>query len=418
MWKKRSRNQSFLHRVNYINWKLEASTQTVSIDFGKEKYQWLKAHGQEAQSMTRREDWLEENTYKFVRKGYWRSLTFFSTADGGYNHWVWHSGDDSKNTGVFTNEGANAAKAVNEHFQERTGVTLRGAFGYTEDDILRQCVPKQFYYLNSKLTNVVLENVSKADMSSHYPANFTGSLPDIRTAIKVEGEVNPTAEYPFAFYIGSGHCAEFNRFDTREWKNHEIAYTLVNDSKEKQIKGKTFKYYTPRYKDNCTEYTLLCKASKHSLTEEMNFFYDKKNLEKDPTAKMVMNAFIGYCHPKTDRKSYRLYHLAAICIGRANQLMIETAEKIGVENVLQLVVDGIIYLDEDAHRVATYSKDEKQLGRLILENHRELFRMIGTNQYLFIKPETGEVTCIKAGGFDAGVEGTKTFEDMENWRKE
>lgn len=406
------RNFSFTHRITYINWNKESTTQTVKIDIGDEKYQWLKKNGVEAKSMTKREDWLEENTYKFVRNGYWRSLTFFS--DNSYNRWVWHSGDDSRNTGIYTNPGTHAAKAVNEKFQERTGKTLRGAFGYTEDDTLRACVPKQFYYIKDRLCNTVLSNVSKADMSSHYPANITGSLPDIRTAIRVEGEVDPSAEYPFAFYIGSGHCAEYKRFDTREWANHEIAYSLLNEANERSIQGRKFKYYVPRYKEK-TQYTLLCKPSKYTLTDEMQFFYNKKNLDNDPTAKMVMNAFIGFCHPKADRQSYRLYHLAAICIGRANQLMIETAEKIGVENVLQLVVDGIIYIDEDA-QITTYSKAEKQLGRLILENYKEQFKMIGTNQYMFID-STGEVTCIKAGGFNAGVDGTKTFEDMVNWRK-
>lgn len=410
--KKIRKNKAFLHRIHYINWYKESETKTVSIDEGKAKLEFLKTHGSLAKSMTKREDWLEEHTYMLVRKGYWRSLTFFENDT--YNHWVWHSGDDSKNTGVFTNEGAKSATLVNEHLQNRVGKTLKGAFGYTEDDTLRQCVPKQFYYIKDVLKDCELENISKSDMSSHYPASFCGQLPDIRTAIKLEGEHNPTEEYPFAFYVGTGHCAEYNRFDTREWVKHEIAQSLVNDTKLRTIGKCPFKISFPHYGEHC-EYTLLCKASEYTLTEEMSHFYQQKK-NGDPDAKLVMNSFIGYCHPKENRPSYRLYHLAAICIGRANQKMIEVAEEIGVENVVQLIVDGIIYIDEN-NPVKTYSTSEKELGRLIKENDKEKFKMIGCNQYMFVNPVTQEPTCITASGFNSGVVETKTFDDMKNWRR-
>ena len=128
-----------------------------------------------------------------------------------------------------------------------------------------------------------------------------------------------------------------------------------------------------------------------------------------------MNAFIGYCHPKTNRPSYRLYHIAAICIGRANQKMIETAEKIGISNILQIIVDGIIYYD-DNNTCHTYNKDEKDIGRLIKEIDKANFKMIGTNQYIFIDNDDNVIN-VTASGFNSGVDNTKSFDDMKNWRR-
>lgn len=397
-------NDNFFKSIKYIYWRREATKINLTIEEAEAKLSFLQKNGKEALSKTKRLDWFENNTYLLEKHGYWRTLAVVENSK--YFLYSWHSGDNKKNDGVIHHEGITAAKTINKRFQERTTKSLKGAFGYTEDDTLRSCVPKQFYYLNEFYKNDILSNISKVDFSSHYPDAMCGLLPDIRTAIKVDGEAEPNEEYRFAFYIGSGHCAEYNRFDTRKWKDHKIAKTLVFD----RI-GTLNDYCIPHYA-NKTEFTILCKASEFTLDEELRYFYSMKN--SDPTAKLVMNAFIGYCHPKTNRSSYRLYHIAAICIGRANQKMIETAEKIGINNILQIIVDGIIYIDDNIN-CKTYSKNEKALGRLIKEISLADFKMIGTNQYMFMQND--EILNITASGFNAGVEETKSFEDMSNWRR-
>lgn len=394
--------REFLHKIRYIDWKKEAEVKRISINEAEEKIEFLKKNGHRAKSMTKREDWLEDNTWSVIKDGYWRSLAVVE--DEKYVRYVWNSADDDKNRPEYVHKGPKAAKLFNQHFQERTGITLRGAFGYTpeEDEVIKDCVPRPVYYINDFFNRRICQGVSFADFSSNYPSQLQGDLPDIRTAIRVEGEVDPTEEYPFAFY-DNRHCAEYGRFDTRKYESYgKIARRLIyNDSRCRYR----------RYVGNPT-FTILVKRSKYRLDEDVQHFYKLKE-EGDPDAKIVMNATIGMFHQKKN-DSYRLPHVAAICIGRANQVVIEAAvARIGTEHVLQIIVDGIIYF-EDGQK----TDRKKKLGAFVKEIHNARFRMIGINQYMFIDPKTEEVLDIKAAAFNSpDIERSKTFKDMDAWHR-
>lgn len=394
--------REFLHKIRYIDWRKEAEVKRISIDEAEEKIEFLKKHGHRAKSMTKREDWLEDNTWTLIKEGYWKSLAVVE--DEQYIKYVWNTADDGKNQPGYVYKGPKAAMLFNQHFQARTGLTLRGAFGYTpeEDEVIGKCVPRSVYYINDFFNRRICEGVSLADFSSNYPSQLQGDLPDIRTAIRVDGNVDPTEEYPFAFYENR-HCAEYGRFDTRKYeKLGKIAYRLTfNDSRCR------YRRYVGE-----PEFTILVKRSKYRLDEDVQHFYKLKE-EGDPDAKIVMNATIGMFHQKKN-DSYRLPHLAAICIGRANQVVLDAAaSRIGLENVLQIVVDGIIYF-ENGQR----TDRQKKLGAFVKQIHNARFRMIGINQYMFIDPKTEEVLDVKHAAFDSpDIAKSKTFDDMNSWRR-
>lgn len=393
----------FLHTVNYINWKTEANITRITIEEAEEKVNYLKDYGKRAKSKTKRQDWRENNTWTLVKDGYWNSLC--TKENGKYYRYTWNEADNNKNTEDYKPRGQAAARLISDKFQERTGLTLRGAFGYVDQDSwIRRCVPRPFYYKNDLYLNKIVDRVSHADFSSNYPSNICGQLPDIRTAVEFEGEVNPTPEYPFAFY-SNGHCAEYNRFDTREYKKYGALTDIL-----------TVKNEMPIYVGKIRK-TVLCKASEYELTEEYNYFYDlkqqcEKNTADYENAKLVLNASIGMFHAAEDsnRTTYRLHHIAAVCLGRANQLMLDTVKEIGINNILQIVVDGIFYKDNNQVNIT----EEKKLGKLVLEVHKADFKMIGINQLLMIKD--GKVVKKSAAGFNNfAVEKTTKFEDMKEW---
>lgn len=393
----------FLHKLTYINWKTEANITRITIEEAEEKVKYLKEFGQKAKSKTKRQDWLQHNTWSLMKDGYWNSLC--TKENGKYYRYTWNEADNEKNTPDYKPRGSAAAHLINSRFQERTGLTLRGAFGYIEvDSWIRKCVPRPFYYKNSLYMNKIVNNVSHADFSSNYPSNICGKLPDIRTAVEYDGEVEPNEEYPFAFY-SNGHCAEYMRFDTRTYEDFgELTQILTVKNELPVYIGKIRK-------------TILCKASEYELTDEYNYFYNlKQQCEKDTTdylnAKLVLNSSIGMFHAAEDssRTSYRLHHIAAVCIARANQLMLDTLQQIGINNILQVVVDGIFYKDKNQVKLT----EEKKLGKLVLEVHKADFKMIGMNQLLMIKD--GKVVKKSAAGFNNfAVEKTTKFEDMKDW---
>lgn len=386
----------------YINWQQEATKHKITLKEGEALLAKVKAVGQEAKSMTKRLHWLKDYTYKFTKNGYWRTLTF--VVDLEYFIYNWHTQDDTKNAPDYEAKGPKAIKLLNDSFQARTGKTLRGAFGYVDKgSLISLCVPKPFYYINNLYSNKILKGISNGDFSSNYPSNITGLLPDSRTALELEGEVEPTEEYPFAFY-NTGHCAEYKRFDTRTYSKYGKLTQRMTTTNDCTL---------PKYIGKITK-TVLCKASKYTLDTEINALYQAKQAG-DADAKLTLNSSIGMMHARLDseRETYRLYHIAAVCIGRANQAMLETALKVGVENILQIVVDGIIYFDDNQLKLT----EEKQLGKLVLEVDKADFKMLGINQYLFMK-DNKPIKC-RVGAFnnDAAKSKEQTFENMVNWRK-
>ncbi|MBO7734339.1 MAG: hypothetical protein J6S67_17370 [Methanobrevibacter sp.] len=231
-----------------------------------------------------------------------------------------------------------ALKLVKNKFEELNGGTFRKAFGLSDEAILR-CVPKQFYWTCGTPYQGIASSV---DFSSHYPAKLCGLLPDAHKSVKMSGTIPPSKEYPFAFYVKSGHMAIYNELDTHNW-----LFTKFDKSVLFRLKTHRKKYddrfYEVGYKD---DETILMKASKYTLTDVMQYFYNIKETYAHDTkeyeeAKIVLNASIGQMH-RLDYSRDKYAHLAAVVIARANQEILEMVHKIK-EDIIQVQVDGIIY---------------------------------------------------------------------------
>lgn len=401
--------------ITKIEWMKEGIFQNITQTEAEEKIEWLQKHGEEAKSKCVRRHWLDDGTYKVdtnvSRHGFYKKL--YCKENGQYRVYGWHAIDDNKNDGEFSHEGQLGMQTIATLFKElNNGKTLFGAFGYTQGEEFRKCVPGEPYYINESKTNKNIKGVCKADYSSHYPSSIKGRLPSMRPGdfYRIKGRQEPTDEYPFAFYVVSGHLCEKDVFDTRKWKGHPLGKNLYLKRDEKTNRK------VPRYKEisDEEEITVLSKASKYTLDREIDYFYSLK--EERIEAKAVMNKSIGFMHPKSNlRTNYRLFHLAAICLGRACQKMIEEMDEIGHQSVLMVINDSIIYYGD-----YEYSQ-EKVLGSMLQEIYRWDFRMRGTNQYAFADPETGRVVYkdkpyLCHSGLNIGIEETEILEDIDKWR--
>lgn len=389
--------------LNKVFWKIEAEYRHIKIAHGNQLLDFYQKNGKHTEEKQSRTIWRKDKTWRFDQKGYWYYI--YANEKGKYVVYYWHSVDDRKNEEGYVHMGQRATFTVSQKFKERTGKTFLGAFGYSDKE-LRACTPRPLYYINELLKHKNIKYANKVDISSCFPSALKGLLPSFRTDYvkTIEGVAEPTAEYPFAFYVKSGHMAQKGVFDTRTWGDHPLGNCLFYNADGK-----------PHYKKvrPSEEKTILCKASEYGFDEEMDFFYELRN--EDPVAKDIMNSFIGFLHPKTDRPTYRLFHVAAVALARANQKMLDLCDKIGAPYILQVVVDGIIYTGK-----LEFGLHEKKIGEPFQEISMHSFRMRATNIYAFADPNTNKVVSLEKpyvchAGLDENIDKTVYLEDIEEW---
>lgn len=358
--------------------------------------------GHLAQSFNERSEWMQHGIFRHEIRGYWEHL--YIGGPGGMRHVISNNFDDSQNTeamklGYVPDTGRRANAVEQRLFKEFNGVSERIAFGYSEPQ-LNKCVPKQLYYINTRWLNKRISSAGKADFSSHYPANICGPLPDWSRRKCTEGTVDPSPDYPFVFYTRSGHLAEYKRFNTHYWRDEDLSGDLFGNNYTKVDPDKDF--------------SILCPESKYRLDSTVEFLYNKKltgeEIEGIP-AKTILVSSIGYKHLRGEHNSRnRLYHLAAVCIARANQTMIDLYNA-NARSILQIVVDGVIYMG--THELG---ENRKALGVLHQEITDNSFIMRGVNQYMFIDRLTGKCTACAHGGFDTNIQ-TAQLEDIQLWQR-
>ncbi|MBO7715955.1 MAG: hypothetical protein J6S85_20490 [Methanobrevibacter sp.] len=395
----------FLNKMSYIYWQKEAIYKTVDNKTWMSILKMCKRNGgKRAESKTKRSD-FNDNDYLVVKKGSYDYLYTYNQIDG-YRVYTTNPMDDNKNYRLKADKGKTAFNLLESKFKElNDGMTLRKAFGYSEEEIKR-CIPKSFYYTNPKYLNIPLPSVSACDWCSHYPSNGCDRLPNWDLAIRRQGTVKPTKEYPFAFYIKSGHSAELNVYDTHSWLDSKFFKALFRwDEKTSDAFNDI-----PLEDDE----TILCPSAQYTLTECWKYFYSKR--KEDSNAKLVMNASIGFMHLKKYRER-RLGHVASVIIARANDKMLKLAEKIGFNKVCHIVIDGIIYLGEEE-----YGSNEKKLNNLYQE-HTDVECIIrGSNAYIMKK--NGKIIDLKHGAYDMDsrgkeitIENCKGFDDIFEWHR-
>ena len=268
--------------------------------------------------------------------------------EDGYHLWMTNSIDGSKNG--RKESGSKALKRFKDRFFGEYGISMADAFGFVDEEFKRH-IPKQLYYTCDikELNGNYYFSASAIDGCSQYPSNSCGILPDSNTAVVVDGMVEPSEEYPFAFY-DNGHLAIYGSTDTRKWLDNKLFKCLFRFDGDLNSYGKPEKWFL---KFECHKTTLM-KASKYKLDDIWQYFYAQRKGNKD--FKVVMNATIG-CWHRTKYNRDRFAHLAAVTIARANDSLLKKVAEIGLDNVIQICVDGISYKG-----AKEYGVHEKGLG--------------------------------------------------------
>lgn len=300
-----------------------------------------------------------------------------------------------------------ALKMVKDKFKELQNGSFKTCFGTVEENILR-CVPKQLYW--SKNEHYV-GPVNSVDFSSHYPASCCGTLPDSHTAITVQGTAKPTAEYPFAFYINSGHIAIYKEMDSHNWLINRLPMNQL--FRMKTVRKLFDDRFQPLVKPK-DDVTILMKASSYTLDNVWQYFYNTR--KDDPEAKLTLVAAIGQMHRKLYTRD-KYAHIAAVCIARANQKMLELTAKLKLEDILQIQVDGVMYTGD---QIIGIPVEDKHLGAPVQEVYQRPCRWEKIGVYMI---DLGDKFKVKCQGYDSMTDGrhpedSTSFSDMDLWIKE
>lgn len=397
------------HQINFICWSKEATYMTVTNKEMADIYEYVKKRRKAILSKTKTDRGVFTNkTYKLAKNRHYMTIYLYSETTNrwftaGYNVITTNWQADDKNE--KERKSRNSIVLVKKKFEELNNISMHKAFGMT-DDKFKRCIPKSIFYTNPAYFNRIIDCVSSVDFTSQFPANICGRLPNSKTSVAFEGRVEPTEEYPFAFYLGSGHVAEYGVFDTHDWTLSPLFQCLFrfNDNN-----GDGFKIIR-----ESEEYTVLMKASDYQLTDVYKYYFKLRHDNED--AKAVMNQSIGWMHTNK-YEEYKYAHLAAIAIARSNNKIIELVKKIKMTWVIQIAVDGIIYIGDEI-----YGSDKKELGELYQEITGARFKIVSLNRYMFkkdnkiLKVKHASVNYWRDGG-KIKDEDIKDFNDLNRMEK-
>lgn len=388
------KQQENYHNKYYINFRKEAIKGKLTKAQFEEKFKYLYDNNYEQVQHTTIRKEMPAGTFSLTSNDYYFYLTLY---DGKNYYWyTCNYRDDNKNV-----KSGSPFSKFSKLFKAKTNMTLKAAFGASKQEF-KTLVPSPLYYINEMMPKYTwINHVSKEDFSSHYPSVAIYDLPDANTAITVKGYQKPNEEYKFAFYPDSGHIEIFGEFNTRDYMLPLKLFTA------KAIRKEYITHYDLNIKKESK--TILMKASKYTLKEEIEYFYSIKNnsikdSEEYKQAKLFLLKFIGMMEQCSAKLygSYPFAHLAAVIKWRANIKMFNYLEKIGYENIIQICVDGII------HTGKTIGVDEKKLGNLVKEVVDAKFIQRGINQYIIKNKETEER---RFAGFDVD-----TDKNIEDWK--
>lgn len=393
------------HLILYIN----RNTESEKICLTNEDYVKLRESLdklKKAKSKTKRADWTI-GSWREMKKGtdqYAHYVLNVHPAEGIYKTYYTKMSDDERNRMTIMmggNPGTMAYKAVRDEFIKKYNTTFKKAFDTTESEF-RDCVPKQFYYINNRYCKRMVK-ASAIDFCAQYPTNLCGTLPDGHERLILKGRIKPSEAYPFAFYVKSRCVAEFEKYDTHDWIDSRFAYNLLCQDQIKAI-------YNTKDED---EITVLMKSSKFEFNDIMDYFYEVR--KKDPIAKIVMNAFIGMLHTKK-YVNHKYAHLAAISIARSNEKMRALAED-ELKEPIHICVDGCVYLDKI--KIGT---DSKGIGLCHQEFIDKLFYMEQMNCYAVMNDDES-IIKFRHGAFNSRTDGKNIEElnsiaEMKFWAKE
>ena len=375
----------------YINWRDPSQVEHIQLSQSEynEKFQWYKDHGylidnrKGMGNRTVRSVWYHHPfSYCHDREPHIAKLY---TTDGDYNFTVYYTYfDSSKQHRDLGVSGGAAFRLVNGRFFAETGKSLQAAFGRCEREFIFDQVNtalSPIVYANENEFDYVQSNIYKADVSSAYPYGLCFDLPDIHkgSVRKIAGVIPPNEEYPFAFYVNSGHLAIYKELDTyKEFRTHPLYSS----------RGK---FRNEFYGDK--DVTILCKRSKYSLKNVMMDLYDQKG--EDPNIKTMMVAFIGYIRSTQSWQHHYMGHLSACVYARHIKRMLKFYDAIVKDgNIVEMIpTDAICW---KGHAMPGITTKEKKIGNFVLEFENAKLLMLANGVYGI--EVNKEIVCFKHQG--------------------
>ena len=241
-----------------------------------------------------------------------------------------------------------------------------------EYSLIKGCVPVQIQFMNVGYKGKIVEGVYKADVSSAFPTQIMRDLPTLHGRIIVPGRVEPSEEYPFAFYLNSHHIKTLDGYDSHEmncWYYRD--YYKCDDS----IKDED-------------EITILCPKMSEKYHDALaKAFEDCYNHRKeDSFNKFVMNAAIGFMQRNSNPA---LSFISAIVILRCNIDMIRRCYQLVKEGntILFIATDSIAWKGKPS----SVAIDEKYLGSFTYEGKNIKFLGYSSKAYQWV---TNDGKCI------------------------
>ena len=358
--------------AKFVNWFRNNKPELVTIDEYNKKLEWVIANFKHHDFKTRALRLVKGNgTYSIYNCNSYIEIRYI---DDCIPHQIRFSKNGLKTENIGA--GREGLDHFNHQLKELTNdddITLFKIFSgnkYKEEyKTVKNCVISPFDYCNEYFTNRKIK-VYKADVSSAYPFELTKSLPTFHDCKKVEGRVEPTAEYPFAFYINSRHVKIYNELYTRDFKNTKYPYKAIG------------RIWNP--KDNVKaedDITILCKEEKQYSKYIKQIALDLYTGRKEhPEYKIWLNAFIGKLQSNSNPFASCV---SAVVIARCANNMIQRCKQLESECNIPVLVntDSISWINKNDSTVYT---TEKAIGNFVLEyeNTDMLIKSVKAYQYM------------------------------------
>ena len=266
------------------------------------------------------------------------------------------------------------------------GVTLDSIFGELPEEYhkYRTLVPPPINW-STPHTLKVIEGCTKADISSAYGTEASKPLPDLHANARkiVSGRIEPNSEYPFAFYLESGHLAI--------WEEGIISSTF-HYNKSMYLRDTVEKSCNTNDKlEAAKDRTLLCKAAKTNLYPVFEELFNGR--KEHPINKSIMNHSIGYWHKRNFYKGDDNYWpLAAVVKFRCNKRIIDLCNELVRKDQLPVLIntDSICWIGKDTSLATT----KKYLGSFTLEYENCRVIIGGPRKYQIEYAADGELKCL------------------------
>lgn len=387
-----------------IEWSKTPVVVVKSLEEWNEVVGFFNANGQRVtNSRTVWLDWLGDNSYNFenIKGTYMLYATFYKDYEA--VRFYYNVNKDSNEA-----SGREARETLQAMFKERTGMSLRRAFGTVDNvEMFAGFQYAPIIWTDKGFLHKPLNKVYKADVCSAYAYEASKKMPDSHTAIERSGRVAPTEEYPFAYYIGTNQLAIYGEFDTHDYVDHPLN-VMFNDFKTWHRNNKE---YTNRlHYVEAEEKTVLMKAAKFTLAPEFQTLYNGRS--EKPINKSIMVSAIGnISSPKsTINGNTPMRHITSLVYARHMVRMMRLYDRIvalgGV--VLSIATDAIMWTCK--YDLPVY-ETQKALGNFYLEYYNCRARI--ARQGIYALEKNREIYLVKHQGIP-----TDTLNDVKIRRLE